>query len=122
MRIRNVLIATVLALMALAVPSSSLAQKAAKAFACPKCEVASMKAGKCGCGEQMVAANGRIAYVCTHCNTSSAKPGNCAKCGMKLQKSLITYACEGCKVSSAKPGDCAKCGGALHKHILPFKA
>ena len=122
MKFRNILVAAVMLAATFAVNSASLAQKAAKAYACPKCELASTKAMKCGCGEQMIAVNGRTAYVCSHCNTSSKKAGNCPKCNMKLQKSLVTYACEGCKVSSVKPGNCKSCGGTLQKRIAPFKA
>ena len=122
MKTRSVLAAAVMFAVALVMSSASSAQKAAQAYACPKCEVASSKATKCACGEQMVATNGRIAYVCPDCNTSSAKAGSCPKCKGKRQKSLITYACESCKVSSAKPGSCPKCKGQLNKHIVPFKA
>lgn len=87
MRIRSVLAAAVWVAAAFAVNTSALAQKAAKAYACPKCEVASMKAMKCGCGEQMVATSGRIAYVCKDCDKSSSKPGSCPSCKAKMQKS-----------------------------------
>ncbi len=95
-----------------------------KAYACPKCEMATAKAGTCACGEELIAVKGRIAYVCEHCIKehawSSRKPGNCPMCKGELHKVLITYACEACKVSSAKPGDCKMCSGSLKKHILPY--
>lgn len=114
------LLGLLFAFTATGVARSGQAAKSAKAYACPKCEVASAKSGKCACGEQMIAVNGRTAYACAKCAKSSAKPGKCPACGGEMHKSLITYACEACKVSSAKPGDCKMCKDKLKKHVVPY--
>ncbi|MGI8923343.1 MAG: hypothetical protein ACR2HJ_04780 [Fimbriimonadales bacterium] len=121
MKFHHYLVATLMMFAMFGASMNAAASDTKKAYACHKCEVASMKAGTCECGEKMKEVNGRIAYVCMHCMKSSKVPGHCTMCKGELKKMLITYSCEACDATSPKPGRCTKCKGALHKHIIPFK-
>ena len=90
-----------------------------KVYACPECDVASMKAGKCPmCGKAMGKINAKQGFGCDDCHVFSAKAGKCPKCGKAMGKAVETYACEKCQTSSTKPGKCPKCGKALKKYDL----
>lgn len=91
----------------------------AQMYACPKCEMASMKGGKCAaCGGQMVKINGTMVYQCPKCKATSAKAGNCPMCKVAMAPAVQTYACEACKVTATKAGSCPKCGAKLKKKTL----
>jgi len=88
-------------------------------YACPKCDMAAMKAIKCPmCGEKMTKANAKMVYACADCHTVSMKAGKCPKCHHPMEKMAMTYACEHCNVTSMKPGKCPKCGGKMAMHTL----
>jgi hypothetical protein len=91
-------------------------EKTTKVYSCSQCHVAAMKAGKCGCGEEMKAIQARIAYVCKTCTKSSATAGNCKGCSKEMTKMAISYVHEDCSHSSAKPGACP-CGAPLKKEM-----
>ena len=97
------------------------------------CKAASAKAGKCGCGKELVAhtiveLSGNIAKVCgcgggCECGEVDSKDATKCSCGKKLKTVNLTgtglYACDCgptcCRVVSDKPGDC-NCGQPLKKH------
>lgn len=101
----------------------SVTLQAAKAtnacFACPMCEVASEKPGKCPkCGMKMEPIQATIGYTCNAHHTFAPKPGKCAKDGKSLGKGARTYARDKCHVTSTAPGKCKKCGKPLHQHVM----
>jgi|GEM_PF-6451402 len=94
-------------------------QKMSAIYACPKCDVASMKPGKCPmCGEKMEKANAKMVYACAECHTTSMKTGKCPKCHKPMEKMAMTYACEKCHVTAMKAGKCPKCGDKMTMHIM----
>lgn len=118
------LLVTLFAFAIVAVPFG-IAQTGTKkmdttAHVCAKCDMASMKAGKCPCGSETSMMKGRVAHVCSHCNTSSKKAGNCSKCKMAMKKSFVTYSCDHCKMSAGKAGNCKMCKMPMKKHVVPM--
>lgn len=90
-----------------------------KVYACEKCEVASMKAGKCPkCGEKMVAMKANVAFSCADCHTTASKAGKCPKCGKAMEKMAQVFACDMCHVTATKAGKCPKCGMTMKEHDM----
>lgn len=90
-------------------------------YACPKCEMASTKAGKCpGCKADLIEIHGPFVYTCAKCKTTATKAGNCPKCGKFMAKAVQTYACAKCHTSGTKAGKCPKCGKFMAKKVLPM--
>lgn len=90
-----------------------------KVYACEKCEVASMKAGKCPmCGEKMMAMKANVAYSCADCHTTSNKAGKCPKCGKPMVKMAQVFACDMCHITATKAGKCPKCGMTMKEHDM----
>lgn len=89
------LLVTLFAFAIVAVPfgiaQTGMKKMETTAHVCAKCDMASMKAGKCPCGSETSMMKGRVAHVCSHCNTSSKMAGNCSKCKMAMKKSFVTY-------------------------------
>lgn len=90
-------------------------------YACPKCEMASMRSGKCpGCGTKMEKVNGAMMFACPKCRTEAKKPGNCPMCKVAMKPEIDTYACQAHQMSSKKPGMCPKCGAKMKAYHLPM--
>lgn len=93
--------------------------KMATIYACPQCDVASMKPGKCPmCGLKMEKANAKMVYACSECHTVAMKAGKCPKCHQPMAKMAMTYACDKCHVTSLKAGKCPKCGDKMTMHTM----
>ena len=102
-------------------PPAKQAPKAAKKqlFACPKCDMASMKGGKCpGCGADMVKISGKVVWACEKCHTMAKKAGNCPMCNAAMARMVHTYGCEACQQTSVKPGKCPKCGKDMKEEFV----
>jgi ribosomal protein S27AE len=90
-------------------------------YACPKCDMASTKAGKCpGCKADLIEIQGTFVYTCAKDKTTASKAGNCPKCGKFMSKAVQTYVCAKCESSSTKAGKCPKCGKFMAKKVLPM--
>lgn len=90
-------------------------------YACPKCDMASTKAGKCpGCKADLIEIQGTFVYTCAKDKTTASKAGNCPKCGKFMSKAVQTYVCTKCETSSTKAGKCPKCGKFMAKKVLPM--
>jgi len=90
-------------------------------YACPKCEMASARSGKCpGCKGAMAEIHGKYVFSCAKCKTVAAKGGNCSKCGKFMAKMVQTFACKKCHTTADKAGKCPKCGRFMAKKTLPM--
>lgn len=95
--------------------------KVAPVYACPKCEMASKKGGKCpGCSAKMEKIHAKVGYACDKCHVMAAKAGKCPKCGTMMKHVADTFACDKCHVTAMKAGKCPKCGQAMKEHSMPM--
>lgn len=101
--------------------ANKLGMKMAAMYACPKCEMASMKGGKCpGCKAEMIKISGKMVGMCPKCHAVGKKGDTCAHCKAKMVAAVETYTCDACHTSSKVAGKCKKCGMAMKKHDLPM--
>jgi rubrerythrin len=97
------------------------AKEAAVCYACPMCDVASEKPGKCPkCGMKMEPIQAKMGFTCERHHAFATKAGKCTKDGKALGKGAMTYACDKCHVTSTTPGKCPKCGKTMKKHVMPM--
>ncbi len=80
--------------------------------------------------KSMKKATVKTVYACPGCEYANAKAGKCPKCGAKLlavkanvstkggKTMAMLYACEACSQTSLKPAKCPKCGKAMTKENL----
>lgn len=109
-------------------PAKKKAAVTKSVYVCPKCDVASMKPGKCPkCGAKLVkmhllgTKDGK-AVLCTcgakcTCTMKGVKDGKCA-CGKPIKTADIKgmyYCPKGCPVISKTAGKCPGCGAEMVK-------
>ncbi len=94
--------------------------RAVDIYACLKCDKASLKAGKCSCGQKMKSVSAMPLHGCAKCRQVSRHPGNCPKCKKKMIPMARTYACDKCKFTAMHPGNCEHCGKKLKEHLMPL--
>ena len=97
------------------------AKKATPMYACMKCEMASMKAGKCPmCKTAMTKISATKTCMCPKCKMTGVAGSMCPMDKTKMVAAAMTYVCDHCHTNSAKAGDCPKCGMAMTKKVMPL--